>query len=866
MMYYGPSGSLATYVKEQKKRGRKTDAHTVKRIMLAFYPYRLQVVLVLIAILITTLLGLVNSLLVPSIVDDAIPRGDATLLFTDVAIMVVTPIIAGIIGMGQTYLNNTVGQSVIRDFRNRLYRHLQSMPLRFFAGTRTGEIQSRLSNDIGGVQGVVAATATNLVSNVAAVLSIIIAMIWTSPLLTLIALGVLPLFLWASYKAGNIRRQTSKETQKSLASLTTLMQETLSMSGILLVKVFGRQKYVEAQFEQENQKLANLAVRQLMMGRGFFMLIGIFFSITPALIYLMAGSQLMSHVPVLGSSMTLGIMFSFVLLQSRLFFPVGQLLNVRVEIQGALALFDRIFECLDLPIEITDKPDALQLKPEEVRGEVTFRNVTFIYKRDEYSALTGFNEDENPNQSKAKCPSSPRSATVVGARRGKSKLLPACACPQEGPRPVLKNISFSVKPGQMVALVGPSGAGKTTITYMLPRLYDVENGAVEIDGINVKDIAQASLSELVGMVTQETYLFHASIRENILYGRPDATEAEMIAATQAAAIDERIMELEDGYETIVGERGYKLSGSEKQRIAIARVILKNPRILILDEATSSLDTHSERLVQSALEALMKGRTTLAIAHRPSTVLDADVILVINRGEIIERGTHQDLLALGGLYAYLYCKQFSKSEDSDAVGARRKQASSLKAPVHGDSARLLSGTPSTAAFEAQRPYQQFLKAMQKKAVSPARQFQVPLASAKLALPAANLSPSVSVGMGLASLPAFNRSARQAELVKPRLIIISSHSDEMHEISLERETIALGEADSNDIVLGGDPLISPYHALLRKKDGDYYLFDQYSQKGVFVNGQELAMGVGHKLADGDQITLGKYRLIFANLLVL
>ncbi len=673
-MRYGPIGSLATYVEEQKKRGRKTDARTIKRVAQAFHPYKFQVVLVLTAILTTTLLGLVNFLLVPSIVDNAIPKGDATLLFTDVAIMIVTPIIAGIIGVGQTYLNNTVGQSVMRDFRNQLYRHLQSMSLRFFTGTRTGEIQSRLSNDISGVQGVVTATATNLVSNVTAVLSIIIAMIWTSPLLTLIALGVLPLFLWVSHKAGNIRRQTSKETQKSLASLTSLMQETLSVSGILLVKVFGRQEYVQAQFEQENQKLANLTVRQLMIGRWFFMLIGIFFSITPALIYLVAGSQLMSRIPVLGSSMTIGIMFSFALLQSRLFFPLGQLLNLQVEIQGALALFDRIFEYLDMPVDITDKPNALQLKPEEVRGEVTFKNVTFFYKRDEYnSALTGFNEDDNPDQGKTKRPVSPKSDAAVGTA--------PCACPQGELRPVLKNISFSIKPGQLAALVGTSGAGKTTITYMLPRLYDVESGSVEIDGINVRDLALASLGELVGVVTQETYLFHASIRENILYARPDATEAEMMAAAQAAAIHERIMELEDGYDTIVGERGYKLSGGEKQRVAIARVVLKNPRILILDEATSSLDTHSERLVQSALETLMKGRTTLAIAHRLSTILAADVILVVNRGEIVERGTHQELLTLGGIYAQLYREQFLPLTEAESVETGRKQAPSLQTEMY-----------------------------------------------------------------------------------------------------------------------------------------------------------------------------------------
>ncbi len=867
MTRYGPGGNSATYAEEQKKHGRKTDAHTVRRIITAFRPYRFQVVLALTTIPITTLLGLVNFLLVPGIVDDAIPRGNATLLFTDVAIMIVTPIIAGIIGVGQTYLNNMVGQSVMRDFRNQLYRHMQRMPLRFFTGMRTGEILSRLSNDIGNIHGVVTVTAINLISNIVVVLSIVIAMLWISPLLTLIAFGILPVFLRVSYIAGKRRRQTSSETQKSLVSLITLTQETLSGGGILLIKVFGRQKYVEAQFEQANQNLMNLAVRHLMIGRWFFMLIGFFFSITPALIYLIAGSQLMGHVPVAGSSMTIGIMFCFALLQSRLFFPIGQLLNSRVEMQEALALFKRIFDCLDIPIGITDKPDALQLKPEDVRGEVTFRGVTFVYKRDEYSTLTGFNENENSDQG-------------------------------EEPRLVLKNISFSIKPGQRVALVGPGGAGKTMITYMLPRLYDVESGAVEIDGINVKDLALASLSELIGVVTQGTYLFHASIRENLLYGRTDATEAEMIAAAQAAAIHERIMELEDGYDTVVGEYGYKLSDGEKQRVAIARVILKNPRILILDEATSSLDPHAECIIQSSLETLMKGRTTLIIARRLSTILAADVVLVVNKGKIVERGTHKELLALGGIYTQMYRKQFSRLSETEIV----ETGSGLISVPMGRT-RLLSGMPLTSqtpgTLAAQRSYQQGPEqasrnfewqiptcearhrvdarhapyggsplalwpplGMRKKTVAPTRQFRLPFAWAKPASPATNFPSSLSGGKGLASLLTFSPTARSTALVKPRLIIISSYSDEMHEIALERDTITLGEADSNNIVLGRDPLVSPYHAILRKKDGDYHLFDQYSQRGVFVNGHKLAMEVGQKLANGDQIMLGQYRLIFVN----
>ena len=638
MGFHGMGGGMAAYLEEQKKRGRKTDARTVRRVAQAFAPYKFQVVLVLIAIILTTVLGLINPLLIRYIFDDAIGKRNLNLLIIFVSIMFVTPIVTGIIGVGQTYLNNTIGQRVMRDFRNNLYNHLQSMSLRFFTSTRTGEIQSRLSNDVGGVQNVVTDTATSVVSNVSTALSTIIAMLFISPLLTLISLGLLPVFLWITYKVGNVRRTTSKQTQQSLASLTAMMQETLSVSGILLIKTFGRQKYASNQFETENQKLANLEVRQQMIGRWFFMFIGTFFSVTPAVIYLVAGYQIIQDPH---AAITLGGIVAFTTLQSRVFFPIGQLLNVQVEIQGALALFDRIFEYLDLPIEIQDKPDARKLNPNDVHGDIAFKNVSFTYERDEPAILSGI-IDEKENGAKRPISPAPIAVTEDGV-----------------PRPTLNDVSFEIKPGQLAALVGPSGAGKTTITYLVPRLYDVDSGAIEIDGHNVKDIALASLGELIGVVTQETYLFHASVRENLMYARTDATDEEMVAAAKAAAIHDRIMELDDGYDTIVGERGYKLSGGEKQRMAIARVILKNPRILILDEATSALDTHSERLIQAALEPLMKNRTTLAIAHRLSTILAADIILVVDKGEIVERGTHQELLEQNGLYAKLYNEQFSQ---------------------------------------------------------------------------------------------------------------------------------------------------------------------------------------------------------------
>jgi ATP-binding cassette subfamily B protein len=656
MGFHGMGGGMSTYLEEQQKRGRKTDARTLRRVAASFKPYIPQVILVLIAILLTTILGLVNPLLIQRIFDDAIGPHNISRLVFYVIIMIVTPIISGLIGVYQSYLNNAVGQNVMRDFRNRLYSHLQSMSLRFFTATRTGEIQSRLSNDVGGVQGVVTNTAASIVSNIATVLSTVIAMLILSPLLTLISLGLLPLFLWFTYKVGNVRRITSKETQKSMASLTAMMQETLSVSGILLIKTFGRQKYALGQFEKENQNLTVLEIRQQMIGRWFFMFIGTFFSVIPAVVYLVAGLQIINHQNIFGVGMTFGTIVAFTTLQSRIFFPLGQLLQVQVDIQGALALFDRIFEYLDIPVDIQDAPDAFVLDAEKARGEVTFENVLFTYKRDEAKLPSGLVPKETNSEGKGEVQ---RSFSVPSA-------VPLMSEEPVDGRPTLNDISFDIKPGQLAALVGPSGAGKTTITYLVPRLYEADSGTIKIDGHNVKDVTLASLGQLIGVVTQETYLFHASVRENLLYARQDATDEEVIAAAQAAAIHDRIMELDEGYDTIVGERGYKLSGGEKQRIAIARVILKNPRILILDEATSALDTHSERLIQAALEPLMQGRTTLAIAHRLSTILAADIILVVDKGEIVERGTHQELLELDGLYARLYNEQFSQLKEESVA--------------------------------------------------------------------------------------------------------------------------------------------------------------------------------------------------------
>jgi ATP-binding cassette, subfamily B, bacterial len=596
--------------------GRKADARTIRRVAASFKPYGREILIVLGAILLVSVLGLINPYMLKYSISIGFGQQNFHALAIFAGVMLVTPVISGLIGVGQTYLNTRVGQNVMRDLRNKLYGHIQGQPLKFFTDTRTGEIQSRISNDIGGVQSVVTDTATSVVSNITVALSTIVGMLVLSVPLTALSLGLLPLFLFLTYRVGNVRRDISRNTQMSLAELTALVEETLSVSGVLLAKVFGRQSYEQRRFQNENDRYVALQIRQQMVGRWFMMFISTFFSGLPALVYLVSGYMAFGqgqHVSQAQLTETIANLVAFTTLQSRLFFPIGQLLNVQVEIQGALALFDRIFEYLDIKPDIVDKPGALALNPHTVEGDARFDHVMFSYRADLET-------------------------------------------------PTLNDISFEMRPGQLTALVGPSGAGKTTITYLIPRLYDVSGGAVTIDGHDVRDVTLESLGASIGVVTQETYLFHSTIRENLMYGRPDATEEELIAAAKAAAIHDRIMELPEGYDTVVGERGYKLSGGEKQRIAIARVILKDPRILILDEATSSLDTHSERLIQAALERLMQGRTTIAIAHRLSTILAADQILVVRRGEIVERGAHAELLAQGGLYAQLYNEQFAAASE------------------------------------------------------------------------------------------------------------------------------------------------------------------------------------------------------------
>jgi ATP-binding cassette subfamily B protein len=635
----GPHHNFRQFVRPPDEEQQPINPHTARRVARTFKPYKKQVGLVATIIVITSAMGVVNPILIKVIFDTALFAKDLVVhlhrLYFLVGLMILIPIVSGSLGIGQTYLANMIGQRVMQDFRNALYEHLQRMSLRFFTSTRTGEIQSRLSNDVGGVEDVVTQTASGVLSNVVILISTLIAMVIISWQLTVLSLFMTPLFMWLTMRVGRARQQVAASTQKSLAEITAITEETLSVSGILLGKAFGRQRFEVSRFQEENQRLANLQIREQMIGRSFFAVVQIFFSITPALVYLVAGIVIAGNP---ASTISPGAIVAFTTLQSRLFFPIGQMLQVSVDVHTSFALFDRIFEYLDLPQDIVDRPDAVSIDPKEVRGAVRFRNVFFRY--------------ETP------VPPEAAAADGTASEQGEEEPEPLEPGP---PRPArewaLENVDFDIEPGQLAALVGPSGAGKTTITYLVPRFYDVTDGAVEIDGHDVRNIKLESLGESIGMVTQETYLFHTTIRRNLLYGRPDATQEELESAAHAAFIHDLIQELPDGFDTVVGERGYRLSGGEKQRLAIARVVLKDPRILILDEATSSLDTTSERLVQEALKPLMRGRTTIAIAHRLSTILAADVIFVLDRGRVVERGSHAELLREGGLYARLYEQQF-----------------------------------------------------------------------------------------------------------------------------------------------------------------------------------------------------------------
>ncbi|NTW42661.1 MAG: ABC transporter ATP-binding protein, partial [Cellulomonadaceae bacterium] len=533
--------------------------------------------------------------------------------------------------------------------------------------TRTGSIQSRLANDVGGVRSVLTTTAASILSNSVTVLASLVAMLLLSWQLTVISLALMPVFLVLQRRVGARRQVLARQTQESLSDMTAITEEALSVSGVLLAKVFNRADAEVARYREENQRQVGLQVRQAMAGQGFFGVVTAFMAITPALVYLASGLMLSN-----GSTISAGTLVAFSTLQARLLMPAVSLMRVALDVQTSLALFRRIFEYLDLVPAIADRPGALHLDVATVRGDVRLDDVWFAYPPPprlvepgpspaELGGMRGGGRMAMAAGLGAVAPGSHGGPRSAPPRRREPVAEPgelhSPARPTSGPAWTIRGVSLHIEAGQLAALVGPSGAGKTTLTYLVPRLYEVDRGSVSVDGHDVRDLALSTLADTVGMVTQDPYLFHASIADNLRYARPDATDAELADAARAANIHDRIMRFPDGYGTTVGERGYRLSGGEKQRLAIARVLLKDPRILILDEATSALDTASERLVQEALTQVMANRTTIAIAHRLSTIRHADVILVVDEGQVVEHGTHDSLLEVGGLYARLYAEQF-----------------------------------------------------------------------------------------------------------------------------------------------------------------------------------------------------------------
>lgn len=624
----GGMGRRISSADEEAQRAENAAApkipHLFRRIVQLFAPHRAALTVTVVLVLIGAALSVIPPLLTQRAFDDALfptdgaggvapPNLDA--LAWIVGAMIAVFLVSALLGVWQTFLTATIGNKVMGAMRVRLFSHLQSMELSFFTRTKTGVIQSRLQNDVGGVASVLTNTVSSVLGNTVTVISAFVAMLLLNWQLTLIALVLMPFMVIAQRRVGQVRARIAAKTQESLSEMTAITQETLSVSGILLSKSFTRQKSETDRYADENRNQIELQVRQQMSGQWFFAMVSIFMSSIPAIVYLVSGWLITG-----GADITAGTIVAFTTVQARLLFPLMGLMRVALDLQTSSALFARIFEYLDLKPAITDRPDAREVPTgtdaagRPLLGRIEFDHVSFRYP------------DADDDQ-----------------------------------RPTLDDVSFEIEPGQFAAFVGPSGAGKTTVSYLVPRLYEASSGAVRFAGVDVRELSQVSLMSHIGIVSQETYLFHATIAENLRYARPDATDAELEAAARAANIHETIASFPDGYDTVVGERGYRLSGGEKQRIAIARVLLKDPAVLVLDEATSALDTISERVVQQALDDASRGRTTIAIAHRLSTVVAADVIFVIVAGRIAERGTHAELIEAGGVYASLYRQQAERPE-------------------------------------------------------------------------------------------------------------------------------------------------------------------------------------------------------------
>jgi ATP-binding cassette subfamily B protein len=583
---------------------RQRDTH---RILSLFMPYKARLVVVLVMIIASALVSMLNPFLLRDALNEGIVGHDNTVLTVTVLGMVAVAVVSNATSVWQTYLTNVVGQKVMHDLRAGVYRHLQRMSLAFFTRTRSGEVQSRIANDIGGLDSVITTTATTIASNATTVIAALVAMCILDWRLALFSLVFVPPSVYGTRRIGQIRRRITMAQQRQLADLTALVGESLSVSGILLGKTMGRGADLAERFTRESGVIADTEVRSRMAGRWMMGTIQFIFAVQPAIIYWLAGQSFIGHVNI-------GTVVAFTTLQTRLLFPINSLLGVQADMEASLALFDRIFEYLDLPVDIEQAPDATALDPQAVLGEVSFADVSFHY-----------------------------------------------ATPTAGEQSpwTLQEVALQVPAGTTTAVVGETGSGKTTLGYLVARLYDPQRGAVMIDGVDLRAVTLDSLAATVGVVSQETYLFHSSVRENLRFAKPGASDEEIENAARTARIHDLIVSLPEGYDTVVGERGYRFSGGERQRMAIARTVLRNPPVLVLDEATSALDTQTEYAIQGELERLSEGRTTIVIAHRLSTVRDADQIVVLDHGRIVERGAHDELLERGGYYAALVARDVTE---------------------------------------------------------------------------------------------------------------------------------------------------------------------------------------------------------------
>lgn len=620
-------GGWWRYLSYDESQGKpQVDRALLRRVWTYAKPYVGPLALLLSAIVVTTLIELVPPLLYRDLFDNVLPNRDVGRLNILGLLMLSVPIISNLIGVGERYLSAQIGEGIIFDLRQTMYEHLQRMGLRFFTKTKSGVIISRFEEDVVGAQGTITGTIPSVLTNAVTLIGTLTVMFVIEWRLTLMALAVVPLFLLPARRVGRILRDIRRQAMNNNAEMSTIVSETLSISGALLAKTFGRQRQERERYRKANQNVRDIGLRRALIGRLFSMWLEMAGTIGMVLIFWGGG-----HF-VLQGAISPGSIVAFVAYIFSLYGPISSLSNVQVEFATSMVSFERVFEFLDMPVEIEDKPNAIEIK--SIEGRLRFDKVSFSYLAGDLPA------EDKPAEKPA----------TNGDKEAAPEIVPTR-------RDALKEVSFEIQPGQLAALVGPSGAGKTTITYLLPRLYDPTEGRILLDDIDLRDYKQESLAQQIGMVTQESYLFHDTVRANLLYARPNATQAEVEAAARAANIHDMIAGLPEGYDTIVGERGYRLSGGEKQRLSIARVVLKDPRILVMDEATSHLDSQSEALIQAALEPLMKGRTSLVIAHRLSTILAADVILVMNEGRLVERGNHAELLAKGGLYATLYETQF-----------------------------------------------------------------------------------------------------------------------------------------------------------------------------------------------------------------